>query len=67
MEFEVIQSQEGSYAAACHSHNIYTEGDTLQMLYDNIIAAIQQYYPDPSTRPNPNSVNLILFRDIPIN
>lgn len=66
MEFEVIQSQEGSYAAACHSHRIYTEGDTLQMLYDNITAAIQKHYPDPSTRPCPKSVNLILFRDIPI-
>lgn len=66
MEFEVIQSQEGSYAAACHSHNIYTEGDTLEILYNNIIAAIEKYYPDPATRPHPKSVNLILFKDISI-
>lgn len=66
IEFEVIQSQEGSYAAACYAQQIYTEGDTLQSLYDNITAAIEKHFPDPRTRPLPKSTNLILFRDITV-
>lgn len=66
IEFEVIQSQEGAYAAACYAQQIYTEGDTLQILYDNIIAAIEKHFPNPNTRPLPNAIKLILFRDTPI-
>lgn len=66
IEFEVIQSQEGSYAAACYAQQIYTEGNTLQILYDNITAAIEKHFPDPFTRPLPNAIKLILFRDIAV-
>ncbi len=64
IEFEVIQSQTGCYAAACHAHRIYLEGETLQMLSDNISTAIEKHFPNPSTRPSPKSINLILYKDI---
>lgn len=64
IEFEVIQAQEGTYAAACYAKQIYTEGNNLQELHDNIKAAINKHYPDDETRPTPESVSLILFRDI---
>lgn len=64
IEFEVIQAQEGSYAAACYAKQIYTEANNLQELHDNIKAAIGRHFPDEKTRPSSRSVSLILFRDV---
>lgn len=67
IEFEVIQAQEGTYAAACYAQKIYAEGNNLQELHDNIKAAIDKHFPDNETKPTPKSVSLILFRDIKVN
>lgn len=66
IEFEVIQAQEGSYAAACYAQQIYTEGSNLQELHDNIKAAIDAHFPDDETKPTAKSVSLIIFRDIDV-
>lgn len=66
IEFEVIQAQEGSYAAACYAQQIYTEGNNLQELHDNIKAAIDKHFTDDERKPTPKSVSLILFRDVKV-
>lgn len=63
LEFEVIQAQEGTYAAACYARQIFTEGSNLRELHDNIQAAIDRHFPNNETKPIPSSVKIILFRD----
>ena len=60
LEFEVLNDEEGGYAAACFSERIYTEGKDLEELYENIHRAIDECFTD---RPKPSSddVKLIFF------
>lgn len=64
IEFEVIQSDIGTYAAACYAQRIYTEGNNLQELHDNIKTAIERHFPNEASRPIPKNINLILYRHI---
>lgn len=62
LEFEVIKSKEGDYAAACYKERIFTEGDSLQSLYDNIVEALDLHF-EPDERPKAEDIQLIIYRE----
>ena len=56
--FEVIKESTGNYNAACYEENIYTDGESLQVLHDRITAEIERKF---SGRPKPASSDIKLL------
>jgi hypothetical protein len=59
--FEVTQEEDGGLCAECLSENIFTQGDTWQVLRRNVQEAVRAFYFDQPERPK--RVRLHLVRD----
>jgi predicted RNase H-like HicB family nuclease len=57
---EVVQEADGGYSAECLTENIFTEGDTWDVLRKNVVEATAAFFFD---RPRPERVRLRLIRD----
>jgi len=62
LTFEVIKEAEGSFVAACYDEHIYTEGNTIEELHDNINAALDHCF-SGRLRPEPANVKMVLFQE----
>ncbi len=58
--FEVVQEVDGGYCAECLTENIFTEGDTWDVLRKNLLEATAAFFFD---RPRPERIRLRLVRD----
>jgi hypothetical protein len=58
--FSVTQENDGGYVADCLSHDIFTQGDTWELLRANVREAVSAYFFD---QPKPSAVRLHLVRD----
>lgn len=58
--FEVVQEQDGGFAAECLNENIITQADTWEELRENVKEAVSAFFFD---KPTPSSVRLHLVRD----
>jgi len=58
--FEVVQVADGGYCAECLTENIFTEGDTWELLRKNALEATTAFFFD---RPRPERIRLHLVRD----
>jgi len=58
--FLVTQESDGGFAAECLSHDIFSQGDTWELLRANVREAVAGYFFD---QPKPSSVRLHLVRD----
>ena len=58
--FTVTQEGDGGYVAECLSHDIFTQGDTWEVLRVNVREAVCAYFFD---QPKPAAVRLHLVRD----
>jgi predicted RNase H-like HicB family nuclease len=59
--FDVTQEADGGFCAECLSENIFTQGDTWEMLRRNVQEAVRGFYFD---RPqSPKHIRLHLVRD----
>ena len=59
--FEVTQEADGGYCAECLSEAVFTQGDTWEVLRENVKEAVRGYYFDqPQT---PAQIRLHLVRD----
>lgn len=59
--FLVEQEADGGYVAESVSHNIFTQGDTLEELREMVKDAVACVFPDPIQRPR--MVRLHFVRD----
>ena len=58
--FEVVQEADGGYCAECLTENTFTEGDTWQLLRENVLEATAAFFFD---HPDPSEFRLHLVRD----
>ncbi|MGO8766704.1 MAG: type II toxin-antitoxin system HicB family antitoxin [Limisphaerales bacterium] len=59
--FEVTQEADGGFCAECLTENIFTQGDTWEMLRQNVQEAVRGYFFDkPATA---RRIRLHLVRD----
>jgi predicted RNase H-like HicB family nuclease len=59
--FEVSQEADGGYCAECLSEPVFSQGDTWEILRENVKEAVRAYFFD---RPNePIRIRLHLVRD----
>jgi hypothetical protein len=60
--FEVTQEADGGFCADCLTESIITQGDSWDLLRDNVREAVCAYYFDQPTS-LPSSIRLHLVRD----
>lgn len=66
LEFEVIQESHGSYVAACYKEKIYTEGNSLAELQDNINTAVNKRFAGTGRlKPTADAIRLIVYKETP--
>ena len=58
--FEVVQEAGGGYCTECLTENIFTQGDTWELLRENVLEATTAFFFD---RPRPERIRLHLVRD----
>ena len=58
--FEVTQEEDGGYSAECLTENIFTQGDSWEVLRANVREAVSVYFFDGA---KPQSIRLHLVRD----
>lgn len=59
--FEVTQEEDSGFCAECLTENIFTQGDTWEVLRQNVQEAVRAYFFDqPQT---PRRIRLHLVRD----
>ena len=58
--FSVTQEADGGFVAECLSHDMFTEGNTLEKLRSNVLEAVSAYFFD---QPKPSWVRLHLVYD----
>jgi predicted RNase H-like HicB family nuclease len=54
--FRVTQESDGGYVAECLSHDIFTEGDSLDELRTNVREAVSAFFFD---KPKPDHIGLL--------
>ena len=59
--FEVTQEEDGGFCAECLSENIFTQGDTWEVVRKNVQEAVRAYYFDQPQAPQ--RIRLHLVRD----
>ena len=59
--FEVIDAEEGGYCARALGFSIFTEGDTIEQLRDNVREATDTYFDE--TMEAPRIIRLHFVRD----
>ena len=59
--FEVTQEEDGGFCAECLSENIFTQGDSWEVLRQNVQEAVRAYYFDQTQ--SPKRIRLHLVRD----
>ena len=60
--FEVTQEADDGYVAECLTESIVTEGDTWEILRDNVREVVQAFYFDAPEK-MPTAIRLHLLRD----
>ncbi len=58
--FEVLQEEDGGFAAECLTESIFTQADTWDELRSNVREAVEAFYFDRLT---PKAIRLHLVRD----
>lgn len=58
--FEVTQESDGGFCAECLTADIFTQGDTWELLRDNVREAVEAFYFDSAP---PAHIRLHLVRD----